>query len=201
MLRHKARRFVPIIIVIIVIVLSIVTLVSLARAIFFSGSSSTDTQVVDTSRNALLSTTADRAVSVTVRGPIVADEEFRSYRITVTPSSRTIQTFKGYLATPVETKTLPNTVAAYEQFVYALDKASATKGQPLEGDKNDVRGVCASGQVYEFRLIQNNADVEMLWTSTCDGSKGSLKASASQLTSLFIDQVPDADQIIRNLDM
>lgn len=203
MARHsyRYRRFLPVALVVVIIIIAVIILASLLRVLLFPAKSDTDQQKVDTTQQALLNTNADRAVRLVVRGPIVADENFRSYRITVSPNARTIQTFQGYLETQLEQKTLTNNVRAYEEFVHALNIADMTKGTQFEGDKNDVRGICASGRVSEFSLLQNNAPVEMLWTSTCGGSPGSLRASADQLRTLFVGQIPDAATIIRNASL
>jgi flagellar basal body-associated protein FliL len=88
MSRYSSRnRILPVILVVVIMIVAIVGLVALARAIFFSSGSSDTTQQVDVSRDALLATSEGHAVQVTVRGPIVADENFNSYRITITPSS------------------------------------------------------------------------------------------------------------------
>lgn len=200
MANYRNSRIFPIILVIVIIIIAIAAMVSLARVVFFSGTSSTPA-VVDTSRTALLTTSAGHSVSVTVRGPIVADEEFHSYSIVVSPNSRQLSTYRGYLDTVVDKISLGNSVAAYEEFVYALDKADLPKGSELEGDRNDVRGVCATGRVYEFSIIENNTTVKRLWTSTCKGSTGSLKASATQVTELFVNQIPDAEKLIKKVSL
>lgn len=201
MANYRSTRIVPIILVIVIIIVAIVALVSLARAVFFSDSSSQTPIATDVSRQALLSTTADRSVTMTVRGPIVADEAFQSYQIAISPSSRNITTYKGYLDQVVDQNTLGNNVAAYEQFVYALDKADLAKGTALEGEKDDVRGVCATGRVYEFNILNAGGVVKHLWTSTCRGSTGSLDASVEQLTQLFRNQIPDSTAIIRKVNL
>ena len=66
----------------------------------------------------------------------------------------------------------------------------------MSGDANDTRGVCAGGILYEFEIREGDNAVKQLWTSTCKGSPGSLKASADQLRELFLAQVPDARQYI-----
>jgi hypothetical protein len=109
-------------------IVAIVGLVALARAIFFSSGSSDTTQQVDVSRDALLATSEGHAVQVTVRGPIVADENFNSYRITITPSSRTLTTYRGYLDQQIDSVNLGNNVSAYTEFVNALDKANLALG-------------------------------------------------------------------------
>lgn len=200
MARYSTSRIIPVALVIIIIIIAIAAIVSLARVVFFSGSSSTPA-MVDTSREALLSTTPDHSVRMTVRGPIVASEEFYSYQIDISPNLRAIKTFKGYLGDVVKSTSLVNSVAAYEEFVYALDKADMADGTQLEGDKDDLRGICATGRVYEFSILEDNKVVKRLWTSTCKGSAGSLDASVQQLTRLFINQIPDAEDTIDDVNL
>ncbi len=203
MASYRNSRIFPIALVLIIAAVAVAALVSLTRAIFFNTSSSNQASVsqIDASRQALLSTTADRSVRMTVRGAIVADEQFHSYQITITPSSRDLTTYTGYLDTTVDNVSLGNNVPAYEQFVYSLDKANMAKGSELTGDKNDTRGICATGQVYEFAILQADKSVKTLWTSTCRGSKGSLDASVDQLTQLFVSQIPNATQLINKIGL
>lgn len=200
MANYRTSRILPIILVIVIIIIAIAALVSLARVVFFSNTSSTP-EVVDVSREALLSTTAGRSVSMTVRGPIVADEQFHSYKIDISATSRELNTFTGYLDTVVDRTSLGNTVAAYEEFVHALDKADMADGRELEGERNDTRGICATGRVYEFSIINNGETVKRLWTSTCKGSVGSLDASANQLMELFEKQIPDSQKLINKVKL
>ena len=197
MAKYRTSRVIPIILVIVVIVIAIASLVSLARVVFFSGAPRTTVTQVDISRQALLNTAAGRSVTMTVRGPIVADETFRSYKIDISANERILKTYTGYLETVVDQTTLPNSVAAYDEFVNALDKADLTKGKQLAEDKNDVRGICATGNVSQFTIYDGTTSVKDLWTSTCGGSSGSLDASSVQLTNLFVRQIPGADVSIR----
>jgi len=201
MANYRTSRILPIILVIVIIIIAIAALVSLARVVFFSGTSTAPAAIADVSKEALLNTSASHSVSMTVRGPIVADEEFHSYKIDISPNSRQVTTFKGYLDTVVDRTSLGNSVAAYEEFVYALDKADFVKGTELAGDKNDVRGICATGRVYQFSVLNNGDSVKTLWTSTCKGSTGSLKASTTQLTELFTNQIPDSDKLIKKVSL
>lgn len=199
MQRGKLSRIIPIALVVIIIIIAISAIVSLGQAVFRGGSNSQPN--VDVGREALLSTDADRSVQMTVRGPIVADENFRSYRITVTPSSRTMTTYKGYLQTAITTQTFSNNTKAYDEFVHALNLANAMKGTAFEGEKDDTRGICSAGVVYEFETAQAGQTVKRLWTSTCGGSKGSLAASTTQLKNLFIGQIPEGDALVRSVDL
>ena len=201
MAKYRNSRVLPTILVVVIILIAIVALISGVRAIFFSGSSSNNQATVDTTVDSLLSTAVSSSVSMSVRGPIVADEDFHSYRIVVSPNSREITTYNGYLATVVGKQTLGNNTAAYEQFVNALNLAKMTAGnQPSDGE-GDVRGVCATGRLTEFSILSNDKAVETLWTSTCSGSQGTLRANLNQLSNLFITQIPEAKTLIRTVSL
>lgn len=198
MQRGKFTRIIPITLVVIITIIAVAAIVSLGRAIFNGGDSRPKEEIV---REALLITSPDRSVAMTVRGPIVADENFRSYRIAISPDQRTLTTYEGYLETVVDSKSLGNNTRAYDEFVHALDRADAMKGVEFEGDKDDTRGICATGNVVEFNIMQNNETVKRLWTSTCSGSKGSLDASLTQLRALFTEQIPDSKVLLRTVNL
>lgn len=199
MANYRTSRILPTILTIIVIIVAIAGLVALAR-LLFTGSTSTTVEE-NTSQQNLLNTSDGRSVSMTVRGPIVADEDFRSYQIVISPTSRQFKAYTGYLDVITSQQTLSNNTAAYDQFVHALDKANMVKGTPFEGDANNTLGICATGKVYEFSTLDNGNTTEMLWTSTCSGSPGSLKASANQLSNLFLSQIPEGSDIAASLQL
>lgn len=200
MQRSNGARLFPLFIILIVIALVIAAIVSIGRAVFNSGedTNSENAALVDAGRASLLKTDQSRSVQMTVRGPIVADEAFTSYRIEISPSSRDLDVYKGYLEDRTTGKSLSNNTRAYEQFVFALDKANIMKGENSTDNEasNDLRGICASGYVYEFAVLEARSEVKRLWTSTCGGSKGTLDASKEQLSELFIAQVPGAEDFI-----
>lgn len=198
MQRSNNFPILPIIIAIVVIALVVAAIVSIGRALIGGSSSSSDeTALVDQGRESLLNTASGRSVQMTVRGPIVADEEFKSYRVEVSNSERSITAYNGYLAARTDGTSLSNNTRAYEQFVHALDKANIMKGkEPEDETKNDLRGICASGYVYEYDVLSENNVVKSLWTSTCSGSKGTLDASKEQLTGLFLGQIPNSGDYV-----
>ena len=199
MYKGNSSRVFSIILVLIIIAVAIAGLVSVGRAIF--GGNQTDPAQVDVSQQALLNSSVSHSVRMTVRGKLVADENFRSYRITIDSSGRIMSTHSGYLGASIDSKQYPNNVKAYDEFVHALDKANLALGTPLPSEKDDTRGICASGQVYEFEILENNRAVKRLWTSTCKGSAGSLKASVTQVEKLFLNQIPDQKNLLKNIDL
>lgn len=202
MANYKTSRILPTVLVIIVIIIAIAGLVAVARALFFPGSSSNSgDQMVDISQQSLLSTSEGHAVRMAIRGPIVANENFRSYSITVSPTSREVKTYTGYLDTVLEEQTLSNNTAAYAEFVNALNRANLSKGTELEGERNDIQGICATGRLFQFSILKDGESVETLWTSTCGGSPGSLRASTEQLTRLFRAQIPNSSAMISKVGL
>lgn len=201
MASYGNSRVLPVALVLIIIAIAIAALVSLARAVFFSDDQSSIT-LTDISHETLVSLAVDNSVTMTVRGSLVADENFHSYQIKVTPTSRNLTTYVGYLDTKVDEIVLGNNTPAYEQFVYALDRASFVKGAELTGDSNDTRGICASGRVYEFELSKGDKSIKKLWTTSCLGKlKGSLVANLDLLRSLFTKQIPGASLTISKIKL
>jgi hypothetical protein len=178
-----------------VIILLVFGIISIGRALF-APNNSPQAADTDAGRQTLLDTSTGHSVRLTVRGPIVAKENFRSYQITVSPSARIMNVYTGYLGTVEGSSKLDNNQKAYEQFVYALDKANMMRGVvPQDDARNDVRGICASGYVYEYDVLVANQSQKRLWTSTCEGSKGTLQASIGQLNALYHKQIPDYEKI------
>ncbi len=197
MASYKTTRFIQIVFVLLIIILVIGTLVYFGRSIFFPNTNVASQP--DISQTALLSTNADRAVRMTVRGPIVADEDYRTYQIRVTPNERALIEYKGYQNQQFDNITLVNNIPSYEQFVYALDRSNLMRGTELTGDSNDVRGVCASGNLYQFQIFKADKVVKMLWTTSCSSVHGSINASLRVLTDLIISQIPGAQKKINTL--
>lgn len=191
MYRSNSTRIFPIIIIIVVVVALIFGLVTVGRQLFSKGNKS-DTESAQAKASEQLRTVdAGRSVRMTIRGPIVANEDFRSYQVTVSPSTRTYTVYKGYLDSVDSTKSYDNNTAAYTQFVYALDKAAMTKeGKYAEKEAGDLRGICATGKVYQYEILNADTAINTFWTSTCKGSPGTFGASVDQVTNLFVTQIP-----------
>ncbi len=186
-----AQRIIPIILVLIVTVVAVAALISVGRSIFGGPAE----QVVNTGKESLLDTSIDRSVRMTVRGPIVGDDIFHSYTVTVTPTTRNLTTYQGYLQTQLEVSDLANNSKGYEQFVHALDRAKMMDASELEGDANDTRGICAQGTLYQYDVMQSTHVVKSLWTTSCSKSRGSLGTNNQTLLRLFRKQIPDAPKL------
>ena len=194
MYKGSGPRIFPIIVAIVVIAIVIAALFSLGRMIFLGGDTSApaadSAEQAVSLRDEVLKTTAAREVRYTVRGPIVADENFRSYQITIGPSGRTMTVYKGYLGEVLESRSFGNSTRAYDEFVHALDKANVSNTR--EAKNEDIRGVCATqGRAYTFEVIDSGKSKASIWTSTCKDSQGSMAADISQIHALFSNQIPE----------
>lgn len=208
-MKEKLIRIAPILLIIAIAILSIITVVTIVNA-FINGGNSTPSQVQQTNSEAskednsasskeLLSIEQDRSVKMAVRGSIVAQENFRSYTVEVSPKFRKLTTYKGYIGEVIKEVKFENNAESYTQFVNALNKANMMKGTTFSGEADDLAGVCATGHLYDFSILKGDNVEKHLWTSTCSGSKGSLLANTKQLQNLFITQVPGNEQIVRDL--
>lgn len=200
-MKHGKNQLLPVIIIVVVVVLSVAAIVSLVRTFFLNGDSGTQTtQEKNVDEEALLNTSVDRGVRMTVRGEITADEKFRSYQIVVKPNNRSMTTYSSYLDQPIDTVSLDNNTKAYEEFVYALNRAGMTNGEPLKGGKDDTRGLCPYGKVLEFETLQNDQTIKRLWTSTCKGAKGSFTANSADVSDLFMQQIPQSRELLKRIN-
>lgn len=194
--RNSLARFVPILLVIAVTIVAVAIVIAIGRALTGSGSSNQEVvSSVDEGRTALLSTDLSRSVRLTVRGPIVADEKFRSYQITISPDARTMTIYEGYVETAIESIRLDNNARAYEELVHALDFRKMMNGKNLTSEQNDLRGLCANGNIYQFETLINNSVVKSLWTTDCSGSPGSAQANAKEIIQMFMRQIPGGDKL------
>ena len=201
MYKGDKSKFVPILIIAVISVVAVIALVLFARAVFGGNDNSSSSTVEDSSQQKLLNTSLGRSVQMSVRGPIDSDENFQEYSIRISPQTRTFTATRGYEQTVTESKSYDNNSAAYEQFVYALSRANYMKGEQFTGEKDDTRGICATGRLYDFTVLDNGQASKHLWTSTCRGSKGSLDASVAQVKDLFTAQVPDYSKLMDPIEI
>lgn len=192
---NSFSRFIPILLVVVITVVAVAAVIAIGRSLLGGDTKNPPTDKADVDKEALLSTAEGRSVRLTVRGPIVSNEAFRSYQITAGPSFRNMTTYEGYLEKPLESKQLANNAKAYEELVYALEKRKMMDGKQLSDEQNDLRGICATGRVYKFETIFNGQTTKTLWTSDCSGSKGSANANVAEIVDMFVKQIPEGSKL------
>lgn len=193
MYRNSSNRIFPIILIVVVIAALIIGIITVGNYLFGGGGRDAEQQKsqADLASEKLLKVDVDRSVRLTVRGPIVANETFRSWQISISPTQREYTVYRGYLETVESRKTYSNSNAAYDEFIHALDKAALTKaGKYTSEEAADLRGVCATGRVYQYEILNSGSVDVAYWTSTCKGSPGTFGASVQQVNNLFTAQIP-----------
>jgi hypothetical protein len=138
---------------------------------------------------------------MTVRGPITAEENFRSYQIEVGPTGRRFVTYNGYQNQMADDQRFNNSTEAYVQFVNALSRVGFTKEADISDEQNDTRGVCADGRLYTFEIMVAQSTEKELWTSSCRDAKGSFRGDAARVRDLFLDQIPDSSALLRKINL
>ena len=201
--KNSFSRFVPILLVIVITIVAVAAVLAIGRALFGGDSTQDQSEVetVDIGNESLLSSESGRSIRLTVRGPIVADESHRSYQVTISPSSRVMATYEGYLESEMDIKKYDNNTSAYEELIYALQKRKMMDGIELTDEQNDLRGICATGKIYMFETLMDDETVKTLWTSDCSGSKGSALANVDEIIDMFIKQIPDGDKMASSVGL
>jgi len=142
-------------------------------------------------------TDRDSEVSFTTYGPIVANEDFRAIRITVSSQERRYQLLEGYnLATADEVR-LSNTSSAYESFLYALENANFTAIRENAPEREDGR--CPTVRRHVYRMSIDNDEVLRTWASPCRGERGSFGGEMRLVERLFQAQIPEYRDLTRGI--
>ena len=188
----------PVIVLVVVAAVAIIGMVSLGRLLLRGDN---DQVANDAATRALLNTEADRSVRMNVRGEIVADEDFRSYEIEISPIVRRMTLYKGYGNEIIDAVRLPNSTEAYAEFVNALNLAGFSDEAELPEGQGDTEGVCATGRLYTFSFLQAQSVTDQTWITSCRGVTGSFGDDASLARKLFEAQIPNSRELLRDIDL
>jgi type II secretory pathway component PulC len=135
-----------------------------------------------------------------VEGPIVANEDHRSYSITVSSSVVTMKTFKSYGRVILEERSYQNTQAAYDSFLSALLNQNVTELNRRNTSTDftfEDQGVCANGQKFFVEL-----DSKIFrWSTSCSDSQGNAGFDMAFISALFEEQVPDFADLTYDLNI
>jgi hypothetical protein len=135
--------------------------------------------------------------SYKVEGPVVANEDHRSYTIDVSQNVVTMKTFSNYGRTLTAERSYQNTAEAYESFLSALSNANVTalaRNASTEFSFED-QGVCATGRKFFLELDTNI----FRWSTSCSTRQGNAGFSMAPVSTLFQRQVPDFADLTRGL--
>lgn len=138
----------------------------------------------------------DSTMEMTVYGPIVADENFQSTRISVSSSEVKIELMKGYGQNVVVGRTFINTGSAYNDFVRSLSIMNFDKGDTNEA-RADEKGFCPTGNRVTYVITENGSRKQRFWSATC--TQGTFRGQAPQARALFRAQIPNYQAVVREV--
>lgn len=153
-------------------------------------------------RKALVSyANTDTEVRLTVDGPIVADQQHNSARITVNRNLTTIDVFSGYQDNRVNGNSFANNEESYAQFLRALDLAGFSLGvTDVDAAQKDSRGTCARGSRYTLEIVNETRTIQNFWATNC-GKEGTFKGQLGPVSQLFQRQIPDLSTYLSNVNV
>lgn len=129
------------------------------------------------------------SVQLTEQGRLVGEDQRRAIRIVVTQNERRLEILTGYEEAVEKSQVYPNTPAAYETFLIALDRAGLNR--PRRTAVTDERGVCPLGQRYIFEVKEYSQELVRLWSTSCGNDEGTFAGKGSTIRTLFKAQIPD----------
>lgn len=166
----------------------------------FSGGSNGSSPKAETKKVEVTDKGAGRSVRLTVGGRIVADEDYRSYVIEVSPMKRTLTIASGYAEQTTVFNEYSNNAKAYEEFVYALRAAGFDKERSVRDEDADIRGVCPAGKRYEFEIYDDDTLLRRTWSTSCKGT-GTFGGKLDNILKLFKRQIPAENKEINKVDL
>lgn len=125
----------------------------------------------------------------TMQGKLVGEEQRRAIRVSVSESERRVEILQGYEERVERSASYPNTRAAYETFLRALDVAGFTRERKVA--ITDERGVCPIGNRYIYNLWEGSEHPVRTWSATCSGALGTFAGNPVLTQQLFQLQIPD----------
>ncbi len=123
-----------------------------------------------------------------VQGPVKGNEDFKSYKITITPSERRVQLIRGYDGVVTKEQSSANSQQAYEVFMRSIGKLNFDS--KTSGVTEDERGFCPMGRRYIYSILdESDMPLVRTWATSC-GNSGNSKASGA-VRLLFNEQIPE----------
>lgn len=198
MQNYQIRRVALVVVAVIAIVFIVSQVASLFRRATTDDTNDT-TQATTQIGGALIDyADQDSSVQLTYDGPIVAREDHRSIRVTVTADTRRIEVLQGYSGSALIRREFKNDENAYAVFLRAIDYEGFASDQKNKlGD--DERGICPSGKRTIVELRNGGESQLRLWSASCDKDAGTLAGSSRNLLKLFQDQIPNYRDVTDNI--
>jgi hypothetical protein len=141
---------------------------------------------------------AGKPVRYTIVGGVVGNEEHRSVRITVDPSSRLVEVVQGYDGQVINSQRTPNTRQAYEAFIAALAGSGFVR-LAERGDRGAEAESCPLGQKFNYEVSPGMSGAFYSWSTSCGARQGTFNGNHQTIDTLFKRQVPDYRNFTRDV--
>ena len=138
--------------------------------------------------------TSSSEVSLTIDGPITADQTHSAIKITVDERRATAELIKGYEGQVQDSKSYATNENLYANLLLSLKRAGFIVGLTDES-LNDERGYCPTGLRYVYELKDNGNEVRRLWSTSCSRDS-TFKGMGETVRTLFQSQIPDYDILL-----
>lgn len=134
-----------------------------------------------------------------LHGELVGDDQRQAIRITIDRNQRVFEVLDGYRRDVVQKETFNNNPAAFEEFMYGLERAGFTNDKEPQFDTE--KGVCPNGNITIYKLSEKSDDISRLWSASCDEDLGSFDGNERTVEDLFEDQIPEYRDLVRDLEI
>jgi hypothetical protein len=175
-----------------------IALIILLIVLIFHGGGKPKVQT--TSRTLYSYANTDAEASLTIDGPITADQTHQSIKIIVSRDTAAYQQIQGYQGNVQKQQTYNNNVDSYTNFLFAIGRAGFTEGDNSSSLK-DERGYCPLGNRFIFAFNQDGKQLERYWTTNCSGTPSTFKGNSSLIVTLFQNQIPDYNTLSNDVNL
>ena len=138
-----------------------------------------------------LSTDA-QSVTYTVYGKVVAEEDRRAIRITISDSERKLEVLQGYDENVLKSERLSNKHSSFEALLLALETAKFTTRDT--SIKTDDRSLCPLGSRFVYETKYDDSNIRS-WLTSCTANSASFKGDKSMVDTLFKAQIPKYSEV------
>lgn len=142
-------------------------------------------------------------VKLSIIGPVTAPETHVEQTFSITSNTRDLWVYKAYGTDPVFSYQYKNNLAAFQDFLVALQNAGFTKlATPSPtvtpaGGTSPEDGACPTGKRMVYELQADGKSILRSWSSTC--GTGTFGGQSAAVISLFQKQIPELSKLSGDL--
>ncbi len=139
--------------------------------------------------------------SLTIDGPIVANQNFNQVIIKVSSLYTKIYIIDGFNNSTVQKQVFSNNSNSFNAFLKSLALNNfEVKSNNSNGLSGPI-GVCPGGDSYIFKLINGSQTIVNTWQTNCLNQPYTFGGNLSEVLNLFENQIPNYNQDVNNLNL